>query len=155
MKINNIDEIKNKLERIKKTYKDATHYCYAYIIDGKEKCSDNGEPSGTAGIPILNVLKQNNLTNIICIVIRYFGGIKLGAGGLVRAYTKSVVECLKDHIKLLIEGYNITITFEYKYICNIIDSTNRDYINKSISKINSKNNLSLPYYLYDKGLPIG
>ena len=83
--INDIDKVKEKLEEIKKKYKDATHYCYAYIINNHEKCSDNGEPSGTAGMPILNVLKQNDLTNILCVVIRYFGGIKLGAGGLIRA----------------------------------------------------------------------
>ena len=61
-KINNIEEINEKLKQIKQKYKDATHYCYGYIINGKEKCSDDGEPTGTAGIPILNVLKQNNLT---------------------------------------------------------------------------------------------
>ena len=92
--INDINKIKEKLEDIKKTYKDATHYCYAYIINNHEKCSDNGEPSGTAGMPILNVLKQNNLTNILCVVIRYFGGIKLGAGGLIRAYSTSASEAL-------------------------------------------------------------
>lgn len=127
MKINNIDEIKNKLESIKKTYKDATHYCYAYIIDGKEKCSDNGEPSGTAGIPILNVLKQNNLTNIICIVIRYFGGIKLGAGGLIRAYSTSTSEALnKANIVNLVKGYNLTIEFPYENLKQI------DYLLKNI-----------------------
>ena len=92
--INDIDKVKEKLENIKKTYKDATHYCFAYIINNHEKCSDDGEPSGTAGMPILNVLKQNNLTNILCVVIRYFGGIKLGAGGLIRAYSTSASEAL-------------------------------------------------------------
>lgn len=120
IKINNIDEIKNKLTEIQKTYKDATHYCYAYIINNKEKCSDNGEPSGTAGLPILNVLKQNNLTNILCIVIRYFGGIKLGAGGLIRAYSTSTSEALsKTKIVNLINGYNLTIEFPYENLKQI------------------------------------
>lgn len=118
--INDINNVKEKLENIKKEYKDATHYCYAYIINNHEKCSDNGEPSGTAGMPILNVLKQNNLTNILCVVIRYFGGIKLGAGGLIRAYSNSVSEALnKTTITNLVNGYNITIEFPYENIKQI------------------------------------
>lgn len=125
--INDIDEVKEKLEEIKKTYKDATHYCYAYIINYHEKCSDNGEPSGTAGMPILNVLKQNNLTNILCVVIRYFGGIKLGAGGLIRAYSTSTSEALnKATIINLENGYNITIEFSYNNLKQI------DYLLKDI-----------------------
>lgn len=118
--INDITQIHDKLENIKKTYKDATHYCYAYIINNHEKCSDNGEPSGTAGMPILNVLKQNNLTNILCVVIRYFGGIKLGAGGLIRAYSSSTSEALnKATIANLVTGYNITIEFPYENLKQI------------------------------------
>lgn len=120
IKINNLDEIEKNLQEIKKTYKDATHYCYAYIIGNKEKCSDNGEPSGTAGMPILNVLKQNDLTNILCVVIRYFGGIKLGAGGLIRAYSTSASEALnKTNIVNLIKGYKIVIEFNYDNIKQI------------------------------------
>ena len=125
--INDINKIKEKLEDIKKTYKDATHYCYAYIINNHEKCSDNGEPNGTAGMPILNVLKQNNLTNILCVVIRYFGGIKLGAGGLIRAYSTSASEALnKASITNLVNGYNITIEFPYDNLKQI------DYLLKNI-----------------------
>ena len=79
--------LKLRTELTKKEYKDSTHICYAYIINSSEKCSDDGEPNGTAGLPILNILKKNNLTNVLAIVIRYFGGIKLGAGGLLRAYS--------------------------------------------------------------------
>ena len=114
-KVNNIDEINNYLKAIKEEYKDATHVCYGYIIDNKEKFSDDAEPNGTAGMPILNVLKKNELTNIICVVVRYFGGIKLGAGGLTRAYTKSVTECLeKTKLKEIQEGYLIELTFNYE-----------------------------------------
>lgn len=128
IKINDIDEIKKKLENIKKIYKDATHYCYAYIINNKEKCSDNGEPSGTAGLPILNVLKQNNLTNILCVVIRYFGGIKLGAGGLIRAYSSSTSIALnKANIVNLVNGFTLTIEFPYENLKQI------DYLLKNIN----------------------
>lgn len=125
--INDIDKVKEKLEEIKKQYKDATHYCYAYIINNHEKCSDNGEPSGTAGMPILNVLKQNDLTNILCVVIRYFGGIKLGAGGLIRAYSTSASVALnKATITNIVNGYNITIEFSYNNLKQI------DYLLKNI-----------------------
>lgn len=123
-KINNLDEINKIINELKINYIDATHICYAYIINGVEKCIDDGEPSGTAGIPILNVLKKNNLNYIIALVIRYFGGIKLGTGGLLRAYSNSIIETLKlVDIVELIEGYNITIAFNYdniKYIDNLL-----------------------------------
>lgn len=123
-KINNIDEVNNVLKNLKVEYKDATHICYAYIIEGIQKCDDDGEPSGTAGLPILNVLKKNELNYLLCVVIRYFGGIKLGAGGLVRAYSNNVTEALKNvEKKEIIKGINITITFSYdnnKLIDNII-----------------------------------
>ena len=113
-KIDNIDEIKDILDKLNKKYNDSTHICYAYIIDGKEKCSDNGEPSGTAGMPILNVLKKNNLDHILAVVIRYFGGIKLGAGGLTRAYSNSVIEAIsKDNIIELVKGYYVEIEFDF------------------------------------------
>lgn len=119
-KIYNINDINNYLEQIKKEYKDATHYCYAYIINDNKKFNDDGEPSGTAGNPIMKVLEKNNLNYILCIVIRYFGGIKLGSGGLIRAYSKSVTECLKlTNLNKLIEGYNIDIIFNYSDIENI------------------------------------
>ena len=113
-KVNNVDEVNKYLEQIKNEYKDATHYCYSYIIDNIKRFSDDGEPGGTAGMPILNVLENNNLNYVLCVVIRYFGGIKLGAGGLVRAYTKSVTTTL-DKIKIIDikEGYKIEIFFNY------------------------------------------
>lgn len=107
-------DIKTKLQEIKSKYPKATHYCYAYICNDQKKCSDDNEPSNTAGTPMLNVLEKENLNNILAITIRYFGGIKLGAGGLVRAYTKSITEALKqaNYIKL-IDGYKIKISFNY------------------------------------------
>lgn len=86
-----LDEIQKILNEQKIKHKKATHICYAYRFNAEmihEKSFDDGEPSGTAGKPILNVIKKKNLTNTMIVVVRYFGGIKLGAGGLIRAYTK-------------------------------------------------------------------
>lgn len=149
-KINNIDEINKILTKLKKEYKDSTHICYAYIINGQEKCVDDGEPSGTAGLPILNILKKNNLCNILAIVIRYFGGIKLGAGGLVRAYSNSVNDTLKlSNIVELVEGYLIELEFSYEnvklvdYILNNKNIINKEYDTNIIYKFYlSENELS-------------
>ena len=113
IKISN-NNISSYLEQAKEKYPKATHYCYAYIYNDDKKSSDDGEPGGTAGMPMLNVLEKEELNNILAITIRYFGGIKLGAGGLVRAYTKSITETLKqtEYIEL-IEGYKIEIKFPY------------------------------------------
>ena len=90
--VESVDEVQTILQNTRKTYYDATHNCYAYILGDSQdvkKSSDDGEPSGTSGMPILNALEKNELTDVLCIVTRYFGGIKLGAGGLVRAYSSS------------------------------------------------------------------
>ncbi|MBP3683694.1 MAG: YigZ family protein [Oscillospiraceae bacterium] len=83
------EEALEKIQQMKKQHYDATHNCWAYVIkDGAVRFSDDGEPGGTAGMPMLQVLQREGLYNIVCVVTRYFGGILLGAGGLVRAYTK-------------------------------------------------------------------
>lgn len=124
IKVNTKDEVELEIDNIKNKYKGATHYCYAYIIDNYKRFSDDGEPGGTAGIPILNVLENNELNYILCVVIRYFGGIKLGSGGLVRAYTKAVTTGLENNtFKKIESGYKIKITFSYensKLIDNIL-----------------------------------
>lgn len=121
-------EIKNILDENKTEYKDATHICYAYILNNVERFNDDSEPSGTAGMPILNVLKNNNLNNVLCVVIRYFGGIKLGAGGLIRAYCSSVSEALnKTEIINIVNGKKIELTFSYddiKKINHILNDIN-------------------------------
>ena len=95
-KVQNEAEAQEFIKAIKKEYWDATHNCSAYIIDEMaQRSSDDGEPSGTAGLPMLEVLRKNKLTNTAAVVTRYFGGIKLGAGGLVRAYTNSVAEAVR------------------------------------------------------------
>lgn len=113
-KIKSKNDVSDILDNIKKSYPKATHYCYAYIVDSNKKSSDDGEPGGTAGMPILNVLEKEKITNILAIVVRYFGGIKLGAGGLVRAYSKSVKDTLAlVNINKLQNGKLIELTFDY------------------------------------------
>lgn len=95
---------------------EANHNCVAYIIGTHERAYDDGEPSGTAGLPMLNVLKMQHLNNIIAIVTRYFGGIKLGAGGLTRAYSQSVAEALKEARIVeteLVDLYEIKIDYSF------------------------------------------
>ena len=142
-KVNNINEVNEILKEIKEKYSDATHICYAYILENTEKCSDDGEPSGTAGIPILNILKKKNLVNVLAIVIRYFGGIKLGAGGLVRAYSGSVNDTLKltDIIKLT-EGYLVELEFNYDQVKLV------DYILNDKKIINKEYNDNIIYKFY-------
>lgn len=112
--INDSSFVSNHILEIKNKYKNATHYCFAYSISLLDKAFDDGEPSGTAGLPILNIIKKNNLTNILIVVVRYFGGIKLGSGGLIRAYSKCANECLKSATTLpLINKVNVVISFDY------------------------------------------
>lgn len=115
-KIKDKEEVDNLLQEAKITYPKANHYCYAYKIGTNiKKASDDKEPSGTAGLPMLNVLEKEDITNILAITIRYFGGIKLGAGGLVRAYSKSVKEALrKIEIIKLVPGIICNITIPYQ-----------------------------------------
>ena len=139
-KINNFNEINNYLELIKNKYKDATHNPYAYIYEDKKKSADDGEPSNTSGLPILQVLEKKELSNILVVVTRYFGGIKLGAGGLVRAYTKSVTNALeKANYINLDKGININIIFNYDNIKNI------DYLLKDITILNKEFNDNIIY----------
>ena len=89
------DEAKAFVAEMKKKFYDARHNCWCYIIkDGAVRYSDDGEPQGTAGIPMLEVLKREGFTNVVCVVTRYFGGVLLGTGGLLRAYTKSAKDAL-------------------------------------------------------------
>ena len=89
------EEARDFIAQMKKKYYDARHNCWCYIIkDGAERYSDDGEPQGTAGIPMLEVFRREGLCNVVCVVTRYFGGILLGAGGLLRAYTRSAKDAL-------------------------------------------------------------
>ncbi|TDM50647.1 YigZ family protein [Macrococcoides goetzii] len=117
-KIENEDEAKEKIAEIKKKHKDANHNCSAYTIGDQhqiQKASDDGEPSGTAGVPMLEALKKNDVHNTLAIVTRYFGGVKLGTGGLIRAYQGGVVEGIKVAEKVIIKNalkYQVILSYE-------------------------------------------
>ena len=121
-KVNNVLEVNEKIDALKAKYKDATHYCYSYIIDNIKRFNDDKEPSHTAGMPILNVLESKNLNYVLAVVVRYFGGIKLGAGGLVRAYTNAVSNTISNEsiipIKKMLKK-RITFSFFAKLIVEI------------------------------------
>lgn len=145
--VNSIEEVNEHLQQIRKKYYDATHNCYSYVLTDKDnnfiiKASDDGEPSQTAGVVILDVLKKNDLTNILAVVTRYFGGIKLGAGGLVRAYSSSTSEAVKiASIVPIIKKVLIKVTFEYLYTNEILK------LFKSYPEVESKyeTNVSIVY----------
>ncbi len=140
IKIEDKEDALDKLSKIKDKYSDATHNCYAYITFNTKKASDDFEPSGTAGIPILNVLENNDLVNVLCVVTRYFGGIKLGTGGLARAYTNSVTSALsKAKIKSIDKSVVITISFKYDDLKNI------DYILKKYNIISKNFDVLITY----------
>ena len=118
------EEAAAHLERIRKQYYDARHNCYAWIIgEQKEKIrsSDDGEPSGTAGQPILKVLEGSGCTNIMIIVTRYFGGTLLGTGGLVRSYTKAARDALEDAVLVRMCLCDLfTVTIEYSFLDKVL-----------------------------------
>lgn len=127
-------EAEEKIRQIKRKHNTARHHCYAYrIIRENEiinKSSDDGEPSGTAGMPMLNILEKNNFINILVIVTRYFGGILLGTGGLVKAYseaTQKVIE--KSKIVIEEEGIELEIELNYKDLENFKYYCNKNNIN--------------------------
>lgn len=107
------------IQQIRKRHFDATHNVYAYVLGkngGKQRFSDDGEPSGTAGKPVLEVIKREELKNVVVVVTRYFGGIKLGAGGLIRAYSKSAAEAVKAAgicERLPFYRYNLSVDYHY------------------------------------------
>ncbi len=110
--ISSLEETKKKINEFKEKYNDATHVCFAYILDENTfKYYDDGEPASTAGAPIYQALKNNDLIYTMCVVIRYFGGTKLGVGGLIKAYTNSCLECLKSAI---VVPYEVLLQYEIK-----------------------------------------
>lgn len=135
--VKSIDEVNNYLNELKTKYKDASHICYAYIVDNNVKYNDDKEPSKTAGFPILNVLKNNDLNYVLAVVVRYFGGIKLGSGNLLRTYLNVTNENLKKtgikEYKLKKE-YIITCNYDnVNYVNNVLKD--EDIINKTFNNL--------------------
>lgn len=150
--VKNIEEVNQKLKEIRKKYYDATHNCYSYILTDDSnneivKASDDGEPSQTAGVVILDVLKKQSLTNILAVVTRYFGGIKLGAGGLVRAYSSTTSETVKlVTFKEIIKTIPLTITMNYSYVTEILNL----FKNYEIASHAYKENVTITFIIPEK-----
>ena len=142
------DQALSFIEKIKEKYKDANHNCHCYIINEKpeiKRYSDDGEPQGSAGLPMLSVLEKEELFNLVAVVTRYFGGKKLGKGGLVRAYTKGVSDCLDGKItyrKIFIES---KITFDYNLLGIIENFLNEE--NYIIIEKNFLENVRINLYI--------
>ncbi len=143
----NKKESKEIIQKLNEQYSDATHNCTAYVVSDGEGFDDDGEPGGTAGKPMINVLRKNELHNVTAVVTRYFGGIKLGAGGLVRAYSKSVMEAVGEAEIVEIEEYSVyELIFEYSDIKiadtevrnNQLTAINKEYSDKVIYEVVSK-----------------
>lgn len=122
--VTDIDDIKKILEECQKKYYDARHVCYAYMLGYERKnfrANDNGEPSGTAGRPILGQINSKELTDILIVVVRYFGGIKLGTSGLISAYKTAAAEAIAnaDIIEKTVNA-NISFVFEYPFMNDVM-----------------------------------
>ena len=153
IKVTNQEMANEKLKEIKKKYHDARHNCFAYRIYEEdnliERFSDDGEPSGTAGSPMLNILQKNNIGNVLVVVTRYFGGILLGTGGLVRAYSDATIDAISK-INLIenVLGIEAQVELEYdkfesfRYYCkkNDINIIKTDYKEKIVCLINLEEN---------------
>ena len=166
--VESVEEAENCLKQIKKKYYDARHNCYAYVVKEEsiiKKSSDDGEPSGTAGSPILNVIERNNLCNVIIIVTRYFGGILLGTGGLVRAYTEAATNAV-NQAKIVEQEKGLEVEFElsysdiekFKYYCNlknikIVNITYTENVKIVIDLTEEEKNEILEEYKYNEKLP--
>lgn len=152
IKITDEQDAKEKLDQIRKKYSDARHNCYAYIVYDNEsktkieKSSDDREPSGTAGIPILTLLQKNHLVNVLIVVTRYFGGILLGTGGLARAYTDSSKQAL-ENAQIIELQYGELLEYyieydEFEYFKYIFEKNNIEIINTEYSS-NVKANIKI------------
>lgn len=159
--VENENEADARLNEIRKKYYDAKHNCYAYIL-GKNgenmKSSDDGEPQGTAGHPMLDILKGEGITNCIAIVTRYFGGTLLGTGGLVRAYSESLKAAIKNaKFSNIYDGFEVDFSVNYDdfgKVENIVQNINQDVTGDNFNPIisldkNFKENVKLKY-LIDK-----
>ena len=122
--VRTLEEVKQHLETYQKKYYDARHVCYAYMLGHERlnfRANDNGEPSGTAGKPILGQINTNELTDILIIVVRYFGGIKLGTSGLIVAYKAAAAEAISNAtiIEKTVDD-DVTVAFEYPFMNDIM-----------------------------------
>jgi Uncharacterized conserved protein len=136
--VQNVDEIKEEVQNYRKEYYDARHVCWAYMLGAERKefrANDDGEPSGTAGKPILGQINSNELTDILVIVIRYFGGIKLGTSGLIMAYKEAAIEALRN-AEIIEKTVDFDISFQFEYpfmndVMKIVKDLNPDILEQT------------------------
>lgn len=115
--VQTVDDVKSEVEKYRKEYYDARHVCWAYMLGAERnefRANDDGEPSGTAGKPILGQINSNELTDILIIVIRYFGGVKLGTSGLITAYKEAAIEAIAA-AEIIEKTVDIDISFQFEY----------------------------------------
>ncbi len=149
-----VDEAESFINSIKSEHKKARHNVYAYVLRDKNvlKCSDDGEPSGTGGVPILDLLKKEGITDVCVVVTRYFGGILLGTGGLVRAYTGATKEALaQTEIVTMTLGKEVKIYTDYNHIGKILYELEQKKISPKDSEYTDKIVLTavVPFELLD------
>lgn len=137
-----VESVKQYLAEIKKEYPKAKHYCYAYIIDEKKKCSDDGEPAKTAGRPLLELLEKKNLNECLLVVVRYFGGILLGASRLMSTYIEAGVQAIDASDLYLIENKYI-----YHVTCNYSEYD-------ELQRFAKKNSFSLENVMYEDKITV-
>ncbi|WP_158859177.1 IMPACT family protein [Lunatibacter salilacus] len=157
------EEIKPILESLKKEFYDARHHCYAYMLGKDQKLfrsNDDGEPNHSAGDPILGQIRSNGLTNVLIVVVRYFGGIKLGVGGLIKAYKTAAMEAINSNE--ILEGVvtsEMNFSFEYRHtneVMRIIAMYEMEIISQSFQSICEislrcqKSRLNKAYHLFEK-----
>ncbi len=155
--VNTVDGAEDILQKMRKKYYDSTHVCFAFRLgegEGKEKyfrSSDDGEPSGTAGLPIYNEIKRKEYLDVLVAVVRYYGGTKLGTGGLARAYGRSARQVLDiSKKKVVVMKEEISVLFPYQYTGEVMQAVNRyslDMGNRSDTAAGANLTLAVPITL--------
>lgn len=152
-RVTNKEEAEEYIQKIKKLHYKATHNCSCFSLfdPSYQKCSDDGEPQGTAGVPMLEAIKKANINNVVAVVTRYFGGIKLGAGGLIRAYSNAVSKALSAAQLIKVKEYtHYEIEFDYSLI-NVLEK----YFNQNNIKVLNKEyevNVKYLFYIDDQNI---
>lgn len=142
-----VQSAQNFVQQIREKFRDARHVVYAYVVDGMQKSSDDGEPSGTAGRPMLGFLQNKNCEHIVVVVVRYFGGIKLGAGGLLRAYLSSAQKTVESNLALFLRGRKFKVGLEYNEYNQFLQKIKNKMI--KITKTEFLNKIELEFVCFE------
>lgn len=142
-----VQSAQNFVQQIREKFRDARHVVYAYVVDGMQKSSDDGEPSGTAGRPMLGFLQNKKCEHIVVVVVRYFGGIKLGAGGLLRAYLSSAQKTVESNLALYLRGRKFNVGLEYNEYNQFLQKIKNKMI--KITKTEFLNKIELEFVCFE------